>query len=177
MPEKIISIFGTSRALPESPVYQLAFDTGKLLAEAGFTIANGGYAGSMAASAKAAAGAGAKVIGVTCLKFKSVPNKYSTEIIQTDCLDERLNKLTEIADAYVALPGGTGTLLEIAKVWELKNKHFIDERKPIILVTDFWKALIDTMAADTPESRNAITTAAGARQVADILTEFFFRKN
>jgi predicted Rossmann-fold nucleotide-binding protein len=52
----------------------------------------------------------------------------------------------------VVLPGGTGTLLELAKVWELKNKGFLEERKPIILAGAFWEPLVELIEADDPAS-------------------------
>ena len=65
MNEKIITIFGTGRAKPGDAAYALAYELGKLLVEAGFTIANGGYGGTMSAAARGAVEAGGKTIGVT----------------------------------------------------------------------------------------------------------------
>ncbi|MHC4174601.1 MAG: LOG family protein, partial [Planctomycetota bacterium] len=125
MNEKTITIFGTSRAGPGDSAYTLAYETGKLLAEAGFTIANGGYGGTMLAAANGAAEAGGTIIGVTCSAFKNnKANEYITREIMTGSLDERLDMLIKLGQGYVVLPGGTGTLLELAKVWELKNKGF-----------------------------------------------------
>ncbi len=125
MREKIISIFGTAKARPGDSVYQLAYETGKLLAKTGFVIANGGYGGTMQAAAKAAIEAGGKTIGVTCSAFGgSVANEYISREIVTSSLDERLETLIKLGEGYVVLPGGTGTLLELAKVWELKTKAF-----------------------------------------------------
>ena len=108
-----------------STVYELAYSVGKLLAQAGFGIANGGYAGVMEASAAGAAKAGGLVTGVTCRAFKSaMANEYITKEIVTETLDQRIDTLIKAGDAFVVLPGGTGTLLELAKVWELKNKGF-----------------------------------------------------
>ena len=69
MAEKTITIFGTGRAKLGGTAYTLAYSTGKLLAHAGFTIANGGYGGTMLAAAKGAAEAGGNIIGVTCSAF------------------------------------------------------------------------------------------------------------
>ena len=119
MQEKIVSIFGTGRAGPGDPAYVLAEETGRLLAQAGFTIANGGYGGTMAAAAKGAGEAGGEIIGVTCSAFKnSKANQYITHEIVTKSLDERLDTLIKLGRDYIVLPGGTGTLLELAKVWE-----------------------------------------------------------
>jgi len=169
MGEKTIAIFGTGRAEPGDAAYTLAEETGKLLAQAGFTIANGGYGGTMLAAAKAAAQAGGKTIGVTCSAFRAKPNEYITREIVTNSLDERLDTLIKLGQAYVVLPGGTGTMLELAKVWELKNKGFLQEHKPIILVGAFWKPLVDLIATEDPDSRRYIHVAAGPGEVKDIL--------
>jgi uncharacterized protein (TIGR00730 family) len=153
MPEKIVTIFGTGRAEQADVAYTLALETGRLLAQAGFTIANGGYGGTMLAAAKGAAQAGGQVIGVTCSAFKSSKaNKYVTRTIVTASLDERLDTLIELGQAYLVLPGGTGTLLELAKVWELRNKDFLKADKPIILLGTFWRPLVDLVATDDPDS-------------------------
>jgi uncharacterized protein (TIGR00730 family) len=173
MSEKIIAIFGTGRAKPGDTAYTLACKTGKLLAQAGFTIANGGYGGTMLAAAKGAAEAGGKIIGVTCSAFKgSKANEYISREIVTDSLDERLDMLLKLGQAYVVLPGGTGTLLELAKVWELKNKGFPEADKPIILVGEFWRPLLDTIASDDSDSSRHIKQADEAEQVAELIVDY-----
>ena len=177
MSEKIITIFGTARAGPGDSSYALAEEIGKLLAQAGFAIANGGYGGTMLAAAKGASQVGGKTIGVTCSAFARTPNEYinrkneyiSSEIV-TDSLDDRLDTLIKLGAGYVILPGGTGTLLELAKVWELKNKGFLKKSKPIILVGEFWKSLVDLIATDDPDSSRYIYQADGPEQAKNILT-------
>ncbi len=172
MSEKIITIFGTARAKSGDSTYNLAYRVGKLLARAGFVIANGGYGGTMRAAAEGAAEAGGEIIGVTCSAFKaSSANEYITREIVTASLDERLDMLLKLGLGYVVLPGGTGTLLELAKVWELKNKGFIKADKPVILVGGFWKPLVDLLAADDPDSRWYVQQVNEPEQVMDILTE------
>jgi uncharacterized protein (TIGR00730 family) len=166
MNEKIIAVFGTGRAKHDDSAYTLAYETGKVLAQAGFAIANGGYGGTMEAAAKGAAEAGGEIIGITCSAFKSsTANKYTTRTIVTASLDERLDTLLKLGRAYVVLPGGTGTLLELAKVWELKNKGFPEADKPIILVGSFWKPLVDLVAIDDPDSSQYLKMADNPEQV------------
>ncbi len=169
MDERIITIFGTGRAKPGDTIFNLAYQTGKVLAQAGFATANGGYGGTMLATAKAAAEVGGRTIGVTCSVFSSTANEYiSTEII-TNSLEERLQKLIELGSAYIVLPGGTGTLLELAMVWELKNKGFSKTAKPIILIGGFWKSLVDLIAADDSKGINCINFALGPENITDFL--------
>jgi len=172
MDEKIVTIFGTGRAKPGDSAYRLAEETGSLLARAGFTIANGGYGGTMSAAAKGAAEAGGQIIGVTCTAFKrSKANQYITREITTGSLDERLDMLIKLGQAYIALPGGTGTLLELAKVWELKNKGFIKTDKPIILLGSFWKLLVDLLAIDDPDCSRHVKFAYEPKQAVGLITE------
>lgn len=160
MSEITVSVFGTSRAQPGRPGFVQAEQMGRALAQAGFIVANGGYGGTMLASAKGAAEAGGAVVGVTCSAFKrSVANEYITREVRTASLEQRLSTLVEIGQAYIVLPGGTGTLLELATVWELKNKRFLDPNKAIVLLGAFWQPLVDLMATDDPRSVDRITVA------------------
>ncbi|MHC5213900.1 MAG: LOG family protein [Planctomycetota bacterium] len=166
----IVSVFGTSKTQPLDEVFELAETLGRLLAENGFTIANGGYGGTMLAGAKGAAAAGGHIIGITCTAFKrSEANEYVTEEISTECLSERLAKLIELGDAYVLLPGGTGTLLELADVWEHKNKGFAGANKPIILVGAFWRPLLEMMAAADPDSVDCVCCVDTVEEAVDKL--------
>ena len=167
MSEKTITIFGTSKAEIGDTAYALAYTAGKVLAQAGFTIANGGYGGTMLAAAKAASEAGGQIIAVTCSAFK----QDITREIVTNSLEERLDTLIKLGQAYVVLPGGTGTLLELAKVWELKNKGFLTADKPIILVGRFWEPLLDLVTTEDPDTARCIHQADDPQQLPDILTK------
>ena len=172
MSEKIITIFGTSRAKRGDAIYDFAYSIGKVLAESGFGIANGGYGGTMEAAAAGAAQAGGNVTGVTCKAFKrGLANEYVTKEIVTENLRERLDALMEIGDGFVVLPGGTGTLLEFAEVWELKNKGFLKSDKPVILAGDFWRPLVELVAKDDAGSRDFVCIAKDAEQVRDLLLD------
>jgi hypothetical protein len=169
---KVVSVFGTGKARPGDKNYLLAQQLGGLLAEAGFAIANGGYDGVMEAASKGADAAGGEVIGVTCSAFgKSSANKFVGREIVTTSLNERLDTLVQIGDAYVVLPGGTGTLLELALVWELKNKGFLSGDKPIILLGKYWNRLIELVAADDQKNRRHILTANEPKDVIELLKD------
>jgi len=171
MDERIVTVFGTGRTVAGDVNFALAEQVGRVLAQAGFSIANGGYGGTMLAAAKGAAEVGGKTIGVTCSAFKnSRANQYITREIVTASLDERLDTLIKLGQAYVVLPGGTGTLLELAKVWEFKNKGFFTANKPIILVGEFWKPLVDLVATDDPNSSRYITQVEQPEQIIEFVS-------
>jgi uncharacterized protein (TIGR00725 family) len=172
MDKQTITIFGTSKTKERDYAYVLAYERGKLQAQAGFNIANVGYGGTMLAAAKGASEAGGEVIGVTCSAFKnSRPNKYISREVDTVSLDERLDRLIQLGQAYVVLPGGTGTLLELAKVWELKNKGFLKADKPIILLGRFWKSLVDLIATEDSDSSRYVRLANQPQQVVGLISE------
>ena len=144
----IVTVFGS--ALPSSgeDAYELARELGRSLARAGLRLCNGGYGGTMEAAARGAreasgGGASAGTIGVTCELFGSrAANPWIDDVRQTATLFERLEQLIALGDAYVVLPGGTGTLLELATVLELTSKGLIRTR-PILLLGRYWEGVLD----------------------------------
>jgi hypothetical protein len=167
---RVVSVFGTGTAKPGDKNFVLAEQLGRLLAESGFAIANGGYGGTMLATAKGAREAGGEVIGVTCSAFgRGKANEFVSREIVTTSLNERLDTLISIGSAYVVLPGGTGTLLELAFVWELKNKGFLSADKPIILLGDYWGRLVELVATDDDDSRQHLLRANEPKEVIELL--------
>jgi hypothetical protein len=143
-----ISVFGSSQSQPGSTAYAEAYELGRLLALAGHTVLTGGYIGTMEAVSRGAAEAGGHVIGVTCEeieKWRPVrANNWVKEEWRKKTLIERLQAVVQECDAAIALPGGPGTLTELALTWNLKIINSIPP-KPLILVGEGWKATIETM--------------------------------
>src|SRR5690348_570553 len=102
---RIVTVFGSSLPAPESVAYADARRLGRLLAESGFGVANGGYAGLMEASARGAREAGGHTIGVTCMIWPQAANPWIVEEVRTNSFPERIMKLINLGDAYVVLPG------------------------------------------------------------------------
>jgi len=156
---RIITVFGSYEPAPGSTEYEQAHRVGYELGRAGFSIANGGYAGTMEASAKGAKEAHVKTIGVTCTAFsRSRANKYIDEEIQTANLRQRLEKLIEIGCGYVVLPGGTGTLTELAYTWELINKGFLTGRV-LVIMGDFWQPVVELVEGANQRSSHLVQRA------------------
>jgi uncharacterized protein (TIGR00725 family) len=118
---------------------------GRLLAQAGYTVLNGGYIGTMEATSRGAAEAGGQVIGVTCDQIEAwrpvKANPWITEEWRFPTLRERLFALIESCDAALALPGGVGTLVEITLMWNLLLTGILPPR-PIVLIGPGWQATI-----------------------------------
>ena len=142
--EPIISVFGSARPVEGEASYEEARILGLELAKAGCVVCNGGYGGTMEASARGAKEAGGKTIGVVSEFFSIEPNRWIEKRIVVKSLTDRLMELISLADGYIVLKGGTGTLLEFASVWEFMNKSVIEE-KPIIILGNFWNGVIETL--------------------------------
>jgi uncharacterized protein (TIGR00725 family) len=141
---RVVSVFGSSRPREGDPEYVLAYETGKELANAGFTVCNGGYAGIMEASARGAKEAGGATLGIVTDIFPKKVNAWIDNAVTKRTLVERMMELISRGEAYVVLKGGTGTLLELSAVWEFMNKGIMHER-PIVVVGSFWNAVVDTL--------------------------------
>jgi len=145
-----IVLFGGSAYGEGDAAFDAAENLGRLIATRGWTTVTGGYGGTMLAASRGAARQGGRVIGVTCSAFKSAPNPFLSEVVETNNLLERLGKLIELGDAYVALPGSTGTLAELAMVWELVNKRLIPAR-PILCWGEFWRPVVGVFAQESTQ--------------------------
>ena len=141
----IISVFGSAAPQPGSRDYDEARQVGRLLAEAGFTVATGGYSGTMAAVSQGAHEAGGHVVGVTSTRIESFrargANEWVLEEIRFETLRDRLLHLVTNNDGMITLPGGIGTLSEMALAWSFLQVSEIETR-PLVLLGDIWRETI-----------------------------------
>lgn len=149
---KIIAVFGGGAPQPGSAAYAEAECLGRMLAQTGYTVLNGGYNGTMEAVCRSASEAGGHVIAVTSDVFTRVPvNGWFQDEVRTKDLFDRLRHIIEPADAYVVLRGGMGTLAELTVVWNLAK---LGANKPIILVGDAWRSVLERIRNDLYVSTN-----------------------
>ncbi len=176
-PARRVTVFGGSLPRPGEPAYRNAYELGKLLGAAGFAVLTGGYIGTMEAVSRGAAEAGGHVIGVTCDEIEAwrpvKPNRWVQEERRFPTLKARLDALIEGCDAAIALPGGVGTLTEIALMWSQMQIEAIPIR-PLILVGEGWRATFAAMYANMGEytlekHRSLVTFAPDVRAAYDIL--------
>lgn len=146
---KTVTIFGSSLPGEGSTAYLEAQRLGRLLAEAGYAVCNGGYGGLMEATARGAREAGGHTIGITCVLWSRPANPWIVEEVRAETFSERLMTLLARGDAYIVLPGGTGTLAELALAWEMMNKSSLSEtvggRKPLLVMAPYWQPVIDCL--------------------------------
>jgi uncharacterized protein (TIGR00730 family) len=138
--KKTITVFGSAMPVEGDDDYNTAFKLGSLIGKKGFNVNTGGYGGIMEAVSKGVVENSGSTRGITLRYVKRKANKYVTEEIVCDTLFDRITKLIELGDAYIILPGGTGTLLELAAVWEFLNKGLMDS-KPAVCYSSMWKQI------------------------------------
>jgi uncharacterized protein (TIGR00730 family) len=144
---KTVCIFGSCKDLSQETKQEIV-RLGELLAQKGVTVMSGGFGGTMEDISRGAKSAGGKTVGVTCYVWDkglyTKANKFVDEEIVADSLLERIDLMLKEADAFVVLPGGTGTLLELSATLEHINKGLI-KPKPIIIFGDFWKPVLSCL--------------------------------
>lgn len=167
----VITVFGASRVLAGSPEYELGYQLGRKLGAAGFAICNGGYDGTMEAVAKGVKETGGYSIGVLVESIEGLRhNAYIDEVERTESLLYRLERLVTLGEAYVVLPGGIGTLLELALVWNLSTVRELE--KQIILVGEAWERAVDSLSEHIlirPGDRDRLIHVHGAEAAVDLL--------
>ncbi len=138
-----VTVFGSARIPEGHRYYQLAEDIGRELSEAGFSVISGGGPGIMEAANKGAFAGPSPSIGLNIQLAKEQANDYQDITLKFKHFFARKVMLVKNASAYVVLPGGFGTLDELAEIITLIQTG--KSRKiPIILVgTDYWTGLLD----------------------------------
>ncbi len=137
-----ITVFGSSRPHPGDAEYEEARELGGELARHGFVVCSGGYGGVMEAVSRGAKEAAGRTLGVTAAFFRSKANAWVDETVHVETWQERLFELIRRGHGYVACRGGTGTLVELAVVWEMLNKAVM-VGKPLVVLGEFWLPILE----------------------------------
>lgn len=142
---KIVTVFGSSRPREGDAHYAQAHALGAALAEKELIVCSGGYGGVMEAVSRGAKEAGGRTLAVTAEVFRSSANEWVDEQVRVKTWQERLFELVKRGHGYVTCPGGTGTLAELAIVWEMLNKGVMAQ-KPFAVLGDFWRPVVDLVS-------------------------------
>ena len=133
-----VSIFGSARVKPDDPIYKKTEKLGSLFAQNGFGVITGGGGGVMEAANKGAAEAGGTSAGLNIhLPFEQKPNDYANIRLEFKYFFIRKVMFIKYAMAYIAMPGGFGTLDELFEVITLIQTHRI-KPLPISVTGSVW---------------------------------------
>jgi uncharacterized protein (TIGR00730 family) len=139
-----VSVFGSARIRADHPVYAVARDLGRRLAEAGFAVVTGGGPGVMEAANRGAREGGGLSVGFNIeLPHEQHSNPYLDITVTFNHFYVRKTMFVKAAEGFVILPGGFGTLDELFEALTLiqtgKVRHF-----PVVLFdADYWGPLLD----------------------------------
>ena len=148
-----VGVFGSSLPVEGDPAYREGLELGREIARRGARVVCGGYGGVMEAACRGAAEDGGASIGVV-LAGRGRPNRWVTETVVAADLAERLRILRDSADAWIFLPRGLGTMLELVWMAESVVKGGTPSR-PLVLVGEFWRALVDSALAEAASASGA----------------------
>ena len=145
---KAVTIFGSARTPQDHPEYEQARVIARRLGEAGFAIITGGGPGAMEAANRGAQEAGVQSIGLDIeLPHEQFVNAYVDLPLMFHYFFTRKVMFVRYASAFVALPGGFGTLDELFEVLTLRQTGKIEHFPVILFGTDYWCGLLDWLRA------------------------------
>ncbi len=143
-----VTVFGSARFAEDHRYYELGRQCGAELARAGFTVMTGGGPGVMEAANRGAREAGGRSIGCNIeLPKEQKPNLYLDRWITFRHFFVRKVMLVKYSYAFIALPGGFGTLDEIFETATLIQTAKIRGFPLVLMARDFWQPLLDFLAA------------------------------
>ena len=139
-----VSVFGSARFKAAHPYYALGREVGARLARVGFTVMTGGGPGLMEAANRGAKEAGGRSVGCNIeLPHEQRPNPYLDHWVTFRHFYVRKVMLVKYSYAFVALPGGFGTLDETFEVATLVQTGKVREFPIVLMGCDYWRPLID----------------------------------
>jgi uncharacterized protein (TIGR00730 family) len=139
-----ISVFGSARTKADHPMYGIARDLGKMLAEAGYSVITGGGPGIMEAANRGCQEGGRLSVGCNIeLPMEQGLNPYVDLGIEFRYFFARKVMFVKYADAFVIFPGGYGTLDELFESLTLIQTHKVQDFPVILVGTDYWIGMLD----------------------------------
>jgi uncharacterized protein (TIGR00730 family) len=142
-----VTIFGSARAQPGTYVYDEVKRIAAALAEMGCDIITGGGPGLMQAANEGATLVNApernRSVGIRVdLPFEQEVNPFVKQAFEHKTFFTRLHHFVLTSDAFVVVPGGIGTVLELMMIWQLLQVRHV-QSVPLILVGKMWAHLVD----------------------------------
>ena len=179
-----VTVFGSARFKEDHPYYVLARQVGGKLAEAGFTVMTGGGPGIMEAANRGAKEAGGYSVGSNItLPVEQKPNAYLDRWVEFRYFFVRKMMLEKYSYAFVAMPGGIGTLDEVFETSVLIQTGKMKEFPLVMLGKSFWSPLADylresLLAAGTVDAADVTrwTITDSPEEAVDIIRERAMRQ-
>jgi uncharacterized protein (TIGR00730 family) len=141
-----VTVFGSARFGSDHPYYALGRLVGHRLADIGFTVMTGGGPGLMEAANRGAHEAGGRSVGCNiALPHEQLPNAYLDRSVTCRYFFVRKVLLFKYSYAFIALPGGVGTIDELFEAFTLSQSGKIRQFPMILMGTAYWRPLTDLL--------------------------------
>ena len=143
-----LCVYCGSRPGTDPAYHRAAIEVGQWIAQhGGQLVYGGGTGGLMGVVANAALLAGARVVGVIpkSLVERELAHRGCTELHIVDTMHDRKRMMAERSDAFLALPGGIGTLEELFEVWTWRQLGYHDKPIGILNTAGYYQGLLDFM--------------------------------
>ncbi len=160
-----VAIFGSARAKPGTFAYEEVKRAAAAFTAMGCDIVTGGGPGLMQAANEGAASVGEKErsIGIRVeLPFEQEVNPFVEQAFEHGTFFTRLQHFVIASDAFVVVPGGIGTVLEMLMIWQLLQVRHVDN-VPLILVGKMWRGLVDWAGASMLDPRMPLASPEDIR--------------
>src|SRR5262245_29876909 len=156
-----VAIFGSARAQPGTFVYEEVKRVAAAFASMGCDIVTGGGPGLMQAANEGASVAGAPgSMGINIeLPFEQDVNPFVDQAFEHETFFTRLHHFVIASDAFVVVPGGIGTVLELFMIWQLLQVRHVRD-VPLVLVGNMWKGLVEWARVSMQDPRLALVNPA-----------------
>lgn len=158
-----ICVFGSARDEIGEGFMALGTALGRELAARGHTLVFGaGGHGMMGAAGRGAYEAGGKIIGVVPYFFNApgVLFEHCTELVRMETMAERKTVMEERSDAFIALPGGVGTMEEIFEVITLSSLGRMRKKSAFLDAENYWQSAVELL-------RGAVEKGFAGRELED----------
>ncbi len=160
-----VTVFGSARFTEEHRYYRMARELGSRLARAGFTVMTGGGPGIMEAANRGAKDVGGRSLGCNIkLPKEQKPNPYLDHWLTFRYFFVRKLMLVKYSYAFVAMPGGLGTMDELFEILTLIQTGKVLEFPVVLMGREFWQPMLDFL-----RSRMVSEATIDARDVDRIL--------
>lgn len=161
------TIFGSARVGPGQGPYEDVKRLAADLAKMGATVITGGGPGLMQAANEGAASVcstdSSCSVGIRIhLPFEQGVNAFVGQMYEHKTFFSRLHQFVMLSDAFICVPGGIGTLLELSIVWQLLQVEKLRDT-PLILVGPMWRGLIDWAQREMVEAKPAMASPRDTR--------------
>ena len=179
-----VTVFGSARFPETHPYYKQAREIGSELAKAGFTVMTGGGPGIMEAANRGAKDVNGRSVGCNIvLPKEQQPNPYLDLFVDFRYFFVRKLMLAKYSYAFIAMPGGFGTIDELFEIATLVQTGKVREFPIVLAGVDYWKPLIEylenTMVAQKTIDQNDVNRfilSDSPTEIANLLSEVVKKK-